>query len=88
MRKTIIFVLVAIILIMATSKLQQYNIDGIVVEDKGSTIIVEDETGKPWSVEVEAFTYSEGDRITLIMRDRGTTSRMDDEVISLKPIAE
>lgn len=84
MKKTIIFILVAIILMMATSKLQQYTIDGVVVEDKGSTIIVEDETGHLWEIEVEAFTYSEGDKVTLTMRDRGTTNRTDDIVKEVK----
>lgn len=88
MRKTIIFILVAIILMMATGKLQQYTIDGVVVEDKGSTIIVEDKTGHLWEVEVEAFTFREGDKVTLTMKDKGTTSRLDDEVINIQPIEE
>ena len=88
MRKTFFFILVAIILMVATSKLQQYTINGTVVEDRGSSVIVEDDAGFPWVVEVEAFTYREGDKVTLTMRDKGTTSRLDDEVINIKPIAE
>ena len=88
MKKTFFFILVAIILMVATSKLQQYTINGTVVEDRGSSIIVEDTTGHFWDVEVEAFTYREGDKVMLTMKDKGTTSRVDDEVISLKPIAE
>ena len=88
MRKTFFFILVAIILMVAMSKLQQYTINGTVVEDRGNTIIVEDTTEHLWEIEVEAFTYREGDKVTLTIRDKGTTSRVDDEVISIKPIAE
>lgn len=88
MRKTFFFILVAIVLMMATSKLQQYTINGTVIEDRGNTIVVEDTTGRFWDVEVEAFTYREGDRVMLTMKDKGTTSRADDEVINIKPIAE
>ena len=86
MRKTLVIVAIAIILMMAIGKLQQYTIDGVVVEDKGSTIIVEDKTGHLWEVEVEAFTFREGDRVTLTMKDKGTTSRLDDEAINIQPI--
>jgi len=88
MKKIIISIIVAVIFIMAIGKLQQYTIEGTVIEDRGNTIIVEDTTGEQWEVEVEAFIYREGDRVMLTMKDKGTTSRVDDEVINIKPIAK
>lgn len=84
MRKVLVVVAIAIILMMAIGKLQQYTINGVIIEDRGNSIVVEDETGHIWAVDVEAFTYREGDRVTLTMRDRGTTSRADDEVVNIK----
>ena len=88
MKKFLFWVLIAVVFIVGVAKLQQYTINGIVVEDRGSSIIVEDIAGFRWGVEVEAFAFREGDRVTLTMKDRGTTSRADDEVINIKPIAE
>lgn len=88
MKKFLFWALVLVVFIVGVAKLQQYTINGVIIENRGSVVVVEDITGNLWSVEVEAFTYSEGDRVTLTLKDRGTTSRADDEVVNIQPIAE
>ncbi len=88
MKKFVFWVLVLVVFIVGVAKLQQYTINGVVVEDRGSSVIVEDVAGFRWGVEVEAFTLREGDRVELTMKEKGTTSRVDDEVINIKPIAK
>lgn len=88
MKKFLFWLLVLVVFIVGVARFQQYTIEGIVVEDKGSVIIVEDIAGFRWGVEVEAFTFREGDRVKLTMKEKGAPSRDDDEVIDIKPIAK
>ena len=88
MRKFLFWVLVVVVFFVGVARLQQYTVNGVVVEDQGSTVIVEDVAGFRWGVEVEAFTFREGDRVELTMKEKGAPSRDDDEVIDIKPIAE
>ena len=88
MKKFILWVLVLVMFIVGVGRLQHYTIDGVVVEDRGSSIIVKDIVGFRWCIEVEAFTFKEGDRVTLTMKEKGTTSRDDDEVVNIQPIAK
>jgi ABC-type microcin C transport system permease subunit YejB len=88
MKKFIFWALVLVVFIVGVARLQQYTINGVVAEDRGSSIIVEDVAGFRWCIEVEAFTFREGDSVTLTMKEKGTTSRDDDEVVNIQPIAE
>lgn len=87
MRKFVAFVAIALILCGAIKlATRPYEIGGEVVEDKGTTVVVELDNGYVHEVKVKAFSFREGDRVVATVREKGATTPRDDEIIDLRLI--
>lgn len=78
MKKIILFVLVAVIFIMAIGKLSTYQIEGTVTSRDEIT----DRAGHIWEYDTNGFRV--GDTVTVTFHDRGTTNRTDDIIKGVK----
>ena len=85
MKKIVVFAAVAILLCGAIKlATRPYEIGGEVVENKGSTIIVELDNGCLHEVKVKAFSFREGERVVATVKEKGATTPRDDEIIGLR----
>lgn len=85
MRKFVVFVVVAVLLGGAIRlATRPYEIGGEVVEDKGSTIVVELDNGCVHEIKVKAFSFRKGDRVVATVRENGSTTPRDDKIIDLR----
>ena len=78
----IVFGIILTIMFLAVgNKLTQYERKGEVVKSNRQEIVVVDLNGETWKVKAQGFKV--GDKVVMTMREKGSTSICDDEVIDI-----
>ena len=61
-----------------------YKMNGVVVEDNGSSVVVETTNGHLWEVLVDHNTFQEGDEVIVEIANQGDPNKIvDDKVVDI-----
>ena len=61
-----------------------YKMNGMVVEDNGSSVVVETTNGHLWEVLVDYNTFQEGDEVIVEIANQGDPNKIvDDKVVDI-----
>ena len=79
--KVVIAILIVLGLYLAFTSLQTYKRYGVIIESNNQEVVIEDSLGYTW--EAKATGFDEGDKVVMVMNDKGTSSIGDDEIKEL-----
>lgn len=80
--KVALALVVLVILVSLAS--QPYKMNGTVIENKGSTVVVKTTNGREWVVKVDPFFFQEGDEVIVEIANQGDPNKVgDDKVVDI-----
>ena len=83
-RPSIKIILALVVIAIFMNFINTYKMNGVVVEDKGSSIVVETTNGHSWEVLVDYNTFQEGDEVIMKLVDKGNPNKIvDDKVVDI-----
>jgi hypothetical protein len=72
------------IVILVSFIYQPYKMNGTVIEDSGSAVVVRTTNGHEWIVNVDPFSFQEGDEVVVEFEDGGNPNRqIDDRIVDI-----
>jgi hypothetical protein len=82
--KVALSIICIVVFFSVLESLQTYKMNGVIIEDNGSSVTVETTNGHLWEVLVDYNTFQEGDEVVVEIADRGNPNKIgDDEVINI-----
>lgn len=77
--KIALSIICIVVFFSVLESLQDYQMNGVVVEDNGSSVIVETTNGHRWEVLVDSGSFEEGDEVVVEFDVKGSPNRQSDD---------